>query len=289
MHDTVPVRDGAYEVAIFNPGSNSNLVSRLRVINPGDAAAEVAVTGIDDAGASPGTSVEFEIPAGDSLTLTASDLEAGAGVDGALGDGTGKWRLQVTSNEPIVAMSLLSSPTGHLTNLSTVPAIPGNEQETQVVPLFPSASDPLGRQGFVRVVNRSTEAGTVQIAAYDDSDFAYEDVTLSIGAGATVHFNSNDLELGNAAKGLSGGTGSAVVVTVPAGASRTILAAELESVGDGLSGALGDGVGKWRLQVESEEPDVVMSLLSSPTGHLTNLSTAPGGGSGFSLGEEGSP
>ena len=271
-------------------------------------------------------------------------------------------------------MSLLSSPTGHLTNLSTVPAAPGEEDGTQVVPLFPSASDPLGRQGFVRVVNRSTEAGAVRIAAYDDSDFAYEDVTLSIGAGATVHFNSNDLELGNAAKGLSGGTGggvgdwrldlsseldiqvlayirttdgfltsmhdvaprlegvhrvaifnpgnnpnqvsglrlvnpgledaevtitgiddagaspgSAVVVTVPAGDSRTIMAAELESGGNGLSGALGDGVGKWRLRVESEEPIVVMSLLASPTGHLTNLSTAPGGGSGFSLGEEGSP
>ena len=365
MHDTVPVRDGAYDVAIFNPGSNANQVSRLRLINPGDAAAEVTVTGVDDAGASPGTSVELEIPAGESLTLTASDLEAGAGVEGALGDGTGKWRLQVTSNEPIVAMSLLSSPTGHLTNLSTVPATPGDEGGTHVVPLFPSASDPLGRQGFVRVVNRSTEAGTVQIAATDDSALAYGDVTLSIGAGATVHFNSNDLELGNAAKGLSGSTGagigdwrldlsseldiqvlayirtsdgfltsmhevaprlegvhrvaifnpgnnpnqvsglrlvnpgledaevtitgiddaggaspgSAVVVTVPVGASRTILAAELESGGDGLSGALGNGVGKWRLRVESEEPIVVMSLLSSPTGHLTNLSTAPARGS----------
>ena len=360
MHDTVPVRDGAYEVAIFNPGSNSNQVSRLRLINPGDAAAEVTVTGIDDAGGSPGTSVEFEIPVGESFTLTASDLEAGAGVDGALGDGTGKWRLQVTSNEPIVAMSLLSSPTGHLTNLSTVPMRPGAEAGTQVVPLFPSASDPLGRQGFVRVVNRSTEAGAVRIAAHDDSDLAYEDVTLSIGAGATVHFNSNDLELGNAEKGLSGSTGAgvgdwrldlsseldiqvlayirttdgfltsmhdvapglegeyrvavfnpggnpnqvsrlrlvnpgwedaavtingvddsgassgmAVVLTVPAGTSRTVTAAQLESGGEGLRGALGDGVGKWRLRVESDQPIVVMSLLSSPTGHLTNLSTAP--------------
>ena len=361
MHDVVPAdENGDYRVAIFNPGSNSNQVSRLRVINPGDAAAEVTVTGVDDAGASPGTSVEFEIPVGESFTLTASDLEAGAGVDGALGDGTGKWRLRVTSNEPIVAMSLLSSPTGHLTNLSTVPTAPGEEDGTQVVPLFPSASDPLGRQGFVRVVNRSTEAGTVRIAAHDDSDLAYDDVTLSIGAGATVHFNSNDLESGNTAKGLSGSTGAgvadwrltlsseldiqvlayirttdgfltsmhdvapglegeyrvavfnpggnpnqvsrlrlvnpgwedaavtingvddsgassgmAVVLTVPAGTSRTVTAAQLESGGEGLRGALGDGVGKWRLRVESDQPIVVMSLLSSPTGHLTNLSTAP--------------
>ena len=363
MHDTVPIRDGAYRVAIFNPGSNANQVSRLRLINPGDAAAEVTITGVDDRGATPGTSVMFEVPAGESLTLAASDLEAGAGVGGALGDGTGKWRLRVTSDEPIVAMSLLSSPTGHLTNLSTVPGTPEDEDDVHVVPLFPSASDPLGRQGFVRVVNRSGEAGEVMIAAHDDSEIAFEAVTLSIGAGATVHFNSNDLELGNTAKGLSGSTGvgvgdwrlvlsseldiqvlayirttdgfltsmhdvapglegvhrivifnpgsnpnqvsglrlvnpgsedaevtiagvddagaspgSAVVLTVPAGGSRTIWAAELESGGEGLSGALGDGVGKWRLRVESEEPIVVMSLLSSPTGHLTNLSTAPRGG-----------
>ena len=37
----------------------------------------------------------------------------------------------------------------------------------------------------------------------------------------------------------------------------------------------GDGAGKWRLAVTSEQPVIVMSLLSSPTGHLTNLSTAP--------------
>ena len=360
MHDTVPMSDGMYRVATFNPGSNPNQVSRLRLINPGDAAAEITVVGIDDAGASPGATIEFEIPAGESRTLTASDLELGAGVEGMLGDGVGKWRLQVTSNEPMVAMSLLSSPTGHLTNLSSVPVPPEEEDGKHEVPLFPSASDPLGRQGFVRVVNRSTEAGTVRIDSYDHSNLAYEAVTLSIGGAATVHFNSNDLELGTAAKGLSGSTGagvgdwrlvlssdldiqvlayirttdgfltsmhdvaprlegayrvaifnpgsnpnqvsglrlvnpgsvdaevtitgiddsgtspdSSVALTVPAGKSRTILAAELESGGDRQSGALGDGVGKWRLRVESEEPIVVMSLLSSPTGHLTNLSTAP--------------
>ena len=42
-----------------------------------------------------------------------------------------------------------------------------------------------------------------------------------------------------------------------------------------LGGALGDGAGKWRLSVTSDRPIAVMSLLASPTGHLTNLSTAP--------------
>ena len=357
MHDVAPVADAEHRVAILNPDQ----VSRLRLINPTAEDAEVVVTGVDDDGASPGTEIVIDLPAGESATLTPTDLETGAGVDGALGDGAGKWRLAVASVRPIVVMSLLSSPTGHLTNLSSVS--PGaDDDRSHQVPLFPSASDPLGRQGFLRIVNRSADAGTVQVQAYDDSDVVYEIVTVAIGVGQTVHFNSDDLELGNADKGLAGSTGAgtgdwrlalssddlddiqvlayirhddgfltsmhdvaprveggsrvaifnpgsnpdqvsslrlinptavdaevtvtgiddagaspgtAVVLTVPAGDSRTLDAATLEDGGEDLDGALGDGKGKWRLVVTSEQPIVVMSLMTSATGQLTNLSTAP--------------
>ena len=66
-------------------------------------------------------------------------------------------------------------------------------------------------------------------------------------------------------------------------------------------GALGDGEGKWQLFVESDESIQVMSLMSTPTGHLTNLATTerpalasdiPGEGidliAEFSLGSENS-
>ena len=61
-----------------------------------------------------------------------------------------------------------------------------------------------------------------------------------------------------------------------------MLAHELESGdGDGIAGALGDGTGKWELRVvvegEAAGDVMVMSLLESPTGHLTNLSTWPDG------------
>ena len=360
MHDVAPVADGEHRVAILNPAVNPDQVSRLRLINPTAEDAEVVVTGVDDDGASPGTEIVIDLPAGESATLTPTDLETGAGLDGALGDGAGKWRLAVASVRPIVVMSLLSSPTGHLTNLSTVS--PGADDDGRhQVPLFPSASDPLGRQGFLRIVNRSADAGTVQVQAYDDSDVVYGIVTVAIGVGRTVHFNSDDLELGNADKGLAGSTGAgtgdwrlalssddlddiqvlayirhddgfltsmhdvaprveggsrvaifnpgsnpdqasslrlinptavdaevtvtgiddagaspgtAVVLTVPAGDSRTLDAATLEDGGEDLDGALGDGKGKWRLVVTSEQPIVVMSLMTSATGQLTNLSTA---------------
>ena len=122
MHDIVPSMGSEYEVAIFNPGSNSNQVSGLRLVNPGSKDADVTITGVDDAGASPGTAVTLTLPAGASRTVSAAELENGGdGLKGALGDGAGKWRLRVASATPLLVMSLLSSPTGHLTNLSSTP------------------------------------------------------------------------------------------------------------------------------------------------------------------------
>ena len=204
------------------------------------------------------------------------------------------------------------------------------------VALFPAAS---ALQGFVRVVNASDRAGTVRVRAFDDAGEEYDPLTLAIGAGEVVHFNSNDLESGNTAKGLTGGTGPGegnwrlafetgldvqvlgyvrtpggfvtsmhdtvagsggvyevaffnpgsntsqvsvlrlanrsaftatvtirglddageagegeVRLTIPAGAARMLRAPALESGGEGFDGALGDGRGKWRLRVASDQP-----------------------------------
>ena len=235
-------------------------------------------------------------------------------------------------------------------------------ERTHVLPLVPAASG--AQQGFVRIVNTSDEAGEVEVRAFDDAGTEYGPLTLAIGAGEVRHFNSHDLETGNAAKGLTGATGpgqghwrlvfesdlglqvmgyvrtadgfltsmhdevtetasdegyryevmifnpagnirqvsvlrvvnrsnaeaavtitglddageagdEAVELTLSAGAARMLEAPELESGGDDLEGALGDRMGKWRLTVTSDRPLAVMSLLRSPTGHLTNLSTVP--------------
>ena len=227
------------------------------------------------------------------------------------------------------------------------------------LPLVSSASNSV-RQGFVRIINHSSQAGTVEIHAIDDSGQRFGPISLSLDTTETVHFNSTDLEDGNASKGLSEGVGSGegdwrlelstvldieplayirtedgfvtsvhdvvaegestryhvplfnpgsnrsqvsrlrlvnptgteahiviqglddrgeqpggeVRLTLPAGGARTITAQELESGGSGLSGGLEDGTGKWHLFVSADHPIRVMSLLKSPTGHLTNLSTS---------------
>lgn len=396
-----------YQVAIFNPGRNMNQRSRLRIANPGDDDVEVRITATDDHGSSTddhGDSdddhghshddhghdddtagyVSLSIPAGSSRTLTAADLESGhEDFDGALGAGEGKWQLWVKSEQPVTVMSLLLSPEGYLSNLSTAPKNlleyahddhshggdshgHGHEEESvHIVPMFPGAGDTSGRQGFVRVINRSDDDGEVTIHAYDDAGAKQGPVTLTIGAGRTAHFNSDDLESGAVAKGLSGmvvpGMGDwwltleseldmqvlayiriqghdpatsgfltamhdiapvsagrhrvaifnpsanpnqqsrlrivnpgdvtaeveisgvddegheshvPIKLSVAPGAARTFIAMALEEGDAGFEGELGDGAGKWQLNVTSEQPIAVMSLMSVPTGHLTNLSTA---------------
>ena len=365
MNATAPRdRDGALEIAVFNPASNVDQVSLLRLVNTGEEEAEATVTGVDDAGASPGSPVRLTLPAGSACTVDAAQLESGMGLacgspQEGLGDGAGKWRLTVESDARLVAMSLLSSPAGHLANLSAKAA--ADFEGMWHVDLFPAASDPLGRQGFVRAANRANGARRATVLAYDDSAVRYDLLRLSLGAGETRHFNSHDLETGNRAKGLTGSTGAGtgtwrlrmygsgveanayvrtpdgfvtamqarapkrgsahrvaffnpgsnartsvlrlvnrssrdaevsidgtddlglrpgttVSVVVPARDAVELTAAELESGEHGAieSGALGDGTGKWRLRVASSRIGAVLSLLSSPGGHLTNLSHADG-------------
>ena len=247
MHDLAPeVEAGVHRIAIFNPGSNAAQVSRLRLINPGEEAAQVVIEGLDDRGMSPGSAVEVMVAAGAAQTLTAAELESGgSGMTGALGDGTDKWRLTVKSEASIHVLSLLSSPTGHLTNLSTAPEnAAGGIHE---VSLFPSAADASGRQGFARVINRSESTAEITIRAHDETDWTYEPLTLSLPGGQVAHFNSNDLEQGNAGKGLTGGTGA--------------------------------GEGDWRLALSSDADIEVLSYIRTTDGFLTAMhDVAPASG-----------
>ncbi|MYE81925.1 MAG: hypothetical protein F4X36_08800 [Gammaproteobacteria bacterium] len=120
MHDLVTSLGGLHRVPIFNPGSNTAQESRLRLINPGDEDATITIKGVDDAGVV-SDEVELKLDAGTAKTFTAAQLEAGEmmAFTGALGDGEGKWQLFVESDESIQVMSLMSTPTGHLTNLAT--------------------------------------------------------------------------------------------------------------------------------------------------------------------------
>ena len=200
MHDLASSDiDGRHTVPIFNPASNTRQASLLRLINMDRKEAYVSVTGMDDAGVQGGR-VQFVLPARTATVLDAGSLErgSGTGLSGSLGDGEGKWRLEVRSDGHLAVMSLLESPTGHLTNLST--SAPGH-----TVPLFPSASHPK-RRGWIRVVNLGHET-EVDIRGTDDAGNMVGPVTVPIASGHAFSFDSDDWENGNASKGLVRGVG----------------------------------------------------------------------------------
>ena len=207
LHDAA--RGNSARLATFNLGSNWRQVSRLRLAHRGGEPLAVRIAGVDDTGEAADSTVLTLLEPFGAAAYTAAALESGMGTGtaGRLGTGTGKWRLRAGADAPFTLVGLMESPSGHLANLTSAPLEPVDGKV--VVPLFLSASDPHGRQGFLRVVNRSDAAGTVQIQAHDDSHMAYEPLTLALDAGAVAQFNAEDLELGNEAKGLTGATGPA--------------------------------------------------------------------------------
>ena len=242
MHDVVPLTSEGYIVPIFNPARNPNQISWLRLSNDGGRSATVRIVGVDDLGRSPGSEISFRLAPGRTQVLTSERLESGSGLNGALGRGTGKWRLMVASNVRIQVMNLLESPTGHLSNLSTVAMPIASDDGTEAtwrVPFFPSAMEAKGREGFVRVINRGGRAASVSIKAWDESRWDYDPVTLTVAAGDAAQFNSHDLESGNADKGLPYGVGA--------------------------------GEGNWRLELTSAEDLSVGAYIRTEDGFLTSM------------------
>ncbi|MGV8942530.1 hypothetical protein [Thermomonas sp.] len=104
-------------------------------------------------------------------------------------------------------------------------------------------------QSFVRVINRSNTGGKVTLHGIDDAgNSPGTDITFFLGAQKSMQLNSDDLERGNPAKG--------------------------------LTGAWGDGAGKWRAILTAEFSGVRVQGLNrnANDGTVTNLTDADGRG-----------
>ena len=117
-------------------------------------------------------------------------------------------------------------------------ALAQSEPNKHTLPLVMSASNPV-QQGFVRIINHSNEAGTVQVHAIDDSGQRLGPISLDLEAKASAHFNSDDLESGNSDKGLSDG--------------------------------VGDGDGDWRLELETTLDIEPLGYIRTEDGFVTSM------------------
>ena len=93
--------------------------------------------------------------------------------------------------------------------------------------------------GFVRVVNRSDESGTVRITAIDDTGARFGPVSLALVASTVGTFSSHDLENGAARRGLSEG--------------------------------VGDGSGHWRLELDTDLDIAARAYARSADGYLSRI------------------
>ena len=123
--------------------------------------------------------------------------------------------------------------------LGSVAFAPTGRAAVHSLPLVLPAGNP-ALTGVVRIVNRSDRAGDVDITAIDDSGNEAGPITLSIGAGSSRHFNSEDLEEGNADK-------------------------------EGLSDGVGGGQCSWRLELETDLDILPLAFVRTGDGFVTSI------------------
>lgn len=241
MSSTAPkLFDDEVLIPLVMPANQLNQQSFIRIINTSSTTATFTISATDETGnGAPNGSVQLTLAAGESRQMTATDLEQGnldKGLSGFLGDGEGQWYLNISATRSFEAMALVRTPDGFVTNLSSV----AQQDELASEILFVNPGSNINQQSSLRILNTATTQASVTISAFDDA--------------------------GNAAPG------GEVTFNLSAGESKDISAADLESGRSDLVGALGDGTGKWRVEVSSNVQLNVQSLLASPGGYITNLS-----------------
>ena len=108
------------DLPFVTAASNQDQQGFVRIANHSGRAGTVRIHAVDDTGEYRGP-VELSLDAHQAAHFNSQDLKSGnpsKGLSGGFGDGTGRWRLTVSADQPLQVMSLMQSATGHLTNLS---------------------------------------------------------------------------------------------------------------------------------------------------------------------------
>jgi len=224
-------------VPLMLPATDSFLQSFVRLINKSDYAGEVEITAVDDGG-NVFDPVTIQLAAGQTIHFNSGDLTDGNASKGIEGIGSpieGNWRLSVNTLLDVQVLSFIRARDGFLTAMHDV--VPW-----QQVDLFAGIFNPASnttQQSRLRLINWGAEDAIVEIEGKDDANAVRVPILL----------------------------------TLPAGHSRTLTAVDLEEGAHGLTRGLGDGAGKWQLTLRGELRSIVaQSLLYASSGHISNIS-----------------
>ena len=238
-----------HDLPFVTAASNMDQQGFVRIANRSDRAGTVRMHAVDDTGEYRGP-VELSLEAHQAAHFNSQDLESGnpsKGLSGGFGDGTGNWRLELTTTLEVDARAYIRTSDGFLASIhevvaaEAVPEVVDEDDETvrYHVPIFNPGDNDI-RQSRLRLINTGVEAAEIVISGQDD--------------------NGEPAPNGK------------VRLTVAGGAAHMLTAEALEEGSDDIRGRFGDGTGRWRLTVSADQAIEVMSLMQSATGHLVNLS-----------------
>ena len=220
-------------------GAGGDIQGFVRISNYSRRAGEVAIYAIDDAGHRYGP-VTLSIGASQTRHFNSEDLEYGnvsKGLHSGVGNGTGMWRLGLATTLRIAAWAYVRTPDGFVTSMHQVAEVARNWLNWHNIPFFNPGSNTAIRS-LLRVINPNPFEVDVEVVGWDDNYDKGGPVRFTLAPNNAMQISAQTLEQGDAA----------------------------------FAGSLGDGTGKWSISVVSPDPLHVMSLLSTPSGHLTNLS-----------------
>ena len=215
--------------------SVARIVSRS---DPGDEDI-VTVNAWDDTGNSYGP-IELFLYPNSALEFNSNDLELGnpdKDLHRGIGDGEGNWRLAFSSYYPLSVTGYLRASDGFQTSMHAV--VPESDELVYEVPFFaPHGTWNQRPRSWLRLSNPNQHEVSVTISGIDDD-------------------------------GISRGK---VDLVLEPESSRLVSDEQLERGGDDLDGFLSNGRRNWHLSISATRPILIMNLLKSPTGHVTNIS-----------------
>ena len=246
----------------------------VRLANPRNQAAVVPFTAYDDAGNAYGLRVR--LGPRETLHFNSADLQDGNPDKGELtGTGaapaTGHWWLCFPPrSDAVEPTAYIRTSDGFLTDMTPSVAYAGRWACSEElcaewrIPIFNPAAN-LNQASRLRLINNSPEDVAVVVTGFRgdgsrnvDQDGQALSVSGMLAAATVQEFSAEELETGIGLEQKLGRTTGEDGETVPLG-------------------SLGPGQGKWQLLVRSQGlvdsgELVIVNLMATPTGHVTNLS-----------------